>query len=134
MINGVPVFPDQQEEWYAIGPGTIPPAGQQDIITVAGNPAYGGCCYIAMGVIGAANATGFDGSAVAVNDPTSVNQGPMTISTTHPNTMIFGCGRTGQLTNTPGPNMMTPFTNQWMMFEYAALSATQSNFSVDVTP
>ena len=138
--GGSGVYPFQQEEWYAVGPSSGPfpkTITITDKQTPAVAAAYGVNAYQSLGVfgiIGANTSSPFDGSPVVVNDPTQVNTGPMTISTTHANTVVLGCGRDGDANPLAGTGFASPFSGFYALYEYATFSSPQTNLSIDTNP
>jgi hypothetical protein len=113
-----------EAEWYALGPtgGSYP---QTDTITFAAPAGY--ITAGVIGIIGANTSSPFDGSAV-------VHAGdPVTISTTHANTMIVAGFR---MASTPSPTAGSGWTAQpggglfYSINEYQGFTSTQTNLSV----
>jgi hypothetical protein len=113
------------EEWYAIGPGAVT-YPQYDTITFT----QGSNDYISAGVIvinGANTSSPFDGTAVTGTSD------PLSITTTHADTVITGCfTMSTQSSPTAGTGYTSPFAGFFSLDEYKLVSSTQSGLSVSI--
>ena len=111
------------EEWYALGPSSGTPTA--DTITVH----QSGVSYIGINVYGIVNANlsaPFDGTPVTgVTDP-------LTISTTHANTVIFGGFGLPVSSTTAGSSWIAPLPQNFLLTEYRTFSSNQTSLSVNL--
>jgi len=113
------------ESWWAFSANPL----SANAITVTQNSAGGALGGWAAGVNGANLLSPFDGAVVTGNSD------PLSISTTNPNTIVFGQYATavGSPTAGGGFTQLSPQANSFQIAEYQIETSPQTNLSVTMT-